>query len=334
MLFCWYGCWTPRNTTKFIFQPDGLYDTEFPNINSADYLEKAGNSIRLLNSIAYYKSYRFPADLKITLKEIDRNILRTKVEAVTYFNNTASGTATVIYSDNSRILFLTCAHIIDFPDTIVNYHDQGSGSPRYVLSLAVKETQANYVTDLPPGEDLKVLFLDKANDIAVLGRRFTVYQKDVIPVLPFKWGKARDLQWGTFVYLLGFPRGYKMVTHGIVSDPRRKGDGSFLVDAPFNRGFSGGIVLAIRDGVPNFELVGIAKSAAAEFQVYVKPPDNFDFSLYDQQSPYTGTLFLESRPSIQYGITNVVPIETVTKILNQHKKLLQQEGYDLTPLLK
>ena len=45
----------------------------------------------------------------------------------------------------------------------------------------------------------------------------------------------------------------------------------FLVDAVFNRGYSGGIVLAIRDGVPNFELVGLVKSVPAEYEYVMKP---------------------------------------------------------------
>lgn len=327
------SCWSPKGIPIRPFQPDGMYDTEFPTSNCSVYLEQASNSLRLINCIAYYKAYHFPKDSRLTLKEIDKATLRTKTEKLTYFNNTASGTATVILSDPERIAFLTCAHIIDFPDTIITYQYL-TEQTRYVASIAVKETQTNYVTDLPAGEDLQVLFKDKSTDLAVLGRRFTVYQKEVIPVFPFKIGKAQDLQWGSFVYLLGFPRGYKMVTSGIVSDPRRKGDNSFLVDATFNRGFSGGIVLAIRDGVPNFELVGLAKSAAAEFQIYVQPPENFDFAHYDPQTPYEGELFLESRPMIQYGITNVIPIETIVRVLMHNKRLLASYGYDISPFLK
>ncbi|MCK7529466.1 MAG: hypothetical protein MZV64_73895 [Ignavibacteriales bacterium] len=48
-----------------------------------------------------------------------------------------------------------------------------------------------------------------------------------------------------------------MVTKAIVSNPSRDESGSFLVDAVVNNGMSGGLVLAIKDGVPNFEMVGM-----------------------------------------------------------------------------
>lgn len=323
-----------RNTPVVTFQADGNYDTEFPAANCAAQIEQAGSSIRLLNSIAYYKSYKFDENQRILLKDIDKNILNTKSEKITYFNNTASGTATVILSDPLKIAFLTCTHIIDFPDTIIHYLDIEGQRRQFIQSIAFKEMQSNYITDLPAGEDLEVLLKDKGNDIAILGRRFSSPQNEIIPVFPFKLGKARDLQWGSFVYLMGFPRGYKMVTHGLVSDPRRGRDGSFLVDALFNRGFSGGIVLAIRDGVPNFELVGMAKSAAAEYQVVIKPPENIDLSRYDIQTPYTGELYLETRADIQYGITNIVAIETILNVLRQNQKRLANLGYDFSEFLR
>ena len=65
--------------------------------------------------------------------------------------------------------------------------------------------------------------------------------------------------------------GHKMITRGIVSNTRDDKSDSFLIDALFNRGFSGGIILAIRDGVPNFELVGMAKSVSAKNEYLLTP---------------------------------------------------------------
>ena len=63
---------------------------------------------------------------------------------------------------------------------------------------------------------------------------------------------------------MGFPMNYKMVSNAIVSSPNYDGKGGFLIDAVVNKGFSGGVVLAIKDGIPNFELVGIIRAVPEE----------------------------------------------------------------------
>ena len=87
--------------------------------------------------------------------------------------------------------------------------------------------------------------LDEKNDIAILSKEFSTPPKLHIPVFRYPIGKARELEWGSFIYLIGYPKGYKIITKGIVSDPDRDRQGSFLIDALFNSGLSGGILLAI-----------------------------------------------------------------------------------------
>ena len=63
----------------------------------------------------------------------------------------------------------------------------------------------------------------------------------------------------------------------------------FMVDAMFSRGFSGGIVLAIRDGVPNFELVGMIKLVSAHSSFVLTPEkDGGGDLVFDPAVPYTG----------------------------------------------
>jgi len=329
------SCPRPINTIVRSVKADGQYDTEYPSANCAGELEKISQSIKLLNSIAYYKQYVFPDSAHIRYKEIERSTLNSPDNEINYFNNTASGTATLILSSQTTAALLTCAHIIDFPDTIIRYMKGNYPEKSYIKSIAYKEKQINYINDLPEGNEIELLVIDRENDIAIVGRHSSIITEDtrLQPVISCPIGKARDLHLGNFVYLMGFPRGNKMISSGLVSDPGRGRDGGFLVDTPFNRGFSGGIVLAIRDGVPNFELVGIAKSSAAEFEHVLRPAEQTDFAQYDMFTPYAGDVYIDNKASIQYGVTNIVPIETVIRIIKQKNRHLTLLGYDFSQFL-
>jgi S1-C subfamily serine protease len=122
--------------------------------------------------------------------------------------------------------------------------------------------------------------------------------------------------------------GHKMITKGIVSSPNKDKKGSFLTDAPFNRGFSGGAVLAIRDGVPNFELVGLAKSVSAISSYVLTPSKEYDQSLYDPGTPYTGDVFVDQKTDIRYGITSVISTETIKEFFDRNEQAFKDKGYD------
>ncbi len=187
---------------------------------------------------------------------------------------------------------------------------------------------------LPEGGELEILAMDRATDLAILGKQFVSEPQYPIPAFPYPLGKARDLEWGTFVYLFGYPSGYRMVTKGIVSSPNRDRKGSFLVDAMFSRGFSGGVALAIRDGVPNFELVGIIKLVSARTS-YVLTPGREDGDLvYDPSVPYAGPVYVEQKTEIESGITQAVSSEVVREFLESSVPVIAPRGYTLAHILR
>ena len=117
------------------------------------------------------------------------------------------------------------------------------------------------------------------------------------------------------------------MTKGIVSSPEKTKNGFFLIDAVFNKGFSGGLVFAIKDGVPNFEIVGMAKSAASQNDNIIVPEKKTHEMLYNPTIPYEGKIFVQHRESIKYGITYVTTIETIQEFLEDNKELLESKGY-------
>ena len=308
---------------------DGKYDSEFPYRNSSTQLEEISNSVRLINSIAFYTGYVFPEGSRHLRRELASMDFKKKATQEVYFNRTASGTATVIDVSNGAVVLLTVAHVVSFPDTIYSYFINSDGtSSLFVQSISVKTRQTNYIPDLPDNGELEIIAKDRTLDVALLGRKFDA--KDVIGIQPFKyaWGSSTELEWGSFVYVFGFPMNYKMISKGIVSSPN-KDKNTFLIDAVFNRGSSGGIVLGIRDGVPNFELVGLVRSVPAEFEQTIRPlaKDN-DFE-FNPMIPYKGEVFVEKEQVLRTGITKVLGIEAVKDFIVQHRQEITDKGFTL-----
>ena len=311
---------------------DGTYDSEFPYRNSSVQLEEISGSIRLINSIAFYDSYIFDASSKFAASSVSRiNFDKAAIEQIS-FNRSASGTATIIMEDQGTVALLTVAHIVSFPDTIISHfiNPDGSFSP-FVQSVSIKTKQTNYIPDFPDNGEVDILLLDKTRDVALLGRHFQHNKTATIPVFKYPWGKSSELEWGSFVYVFGFPMNYKMISKALVSSPNKEKH-SFLIDAVFNRGYSGGIVLAIRDGVPNFELVGLVRSVPAEFQHTLRPltkEQDFDFN---PMLPYKGETYVDREQVLRTGITKVIGIEVMKEFIIAHKEELIQKGYFLTDL--
>ncbi|MCL4547041.1 MAG: serine protease [Bacteroidetes bacterium] len=308
---------------------DGKYDSEFPYRNSSAQLENISNSVKLVNSIAFYTSYLFNESDKIRAVGISGlNFEKVAYEKV-FFNRTASGTATLINKDQGQVALLTVAHVVSFPDTIISFFVNQDGSlSNYVQSISIKSKQTNYVTDLPDNGEIEILAIDKVNDLAILGRSYKVEQTLKLVPFAYPWGKSSDLEWGSFVYVFGYPMNFKMVTKGIVSSPAKEKN-YFLIDAAYNRGFSGGIVLAIRDGVPNFELVGLVKSVPADFMYTVRPMQREHDLDYNPMIPYKGEVYVDKEQVLRPGITKVIDIEVVKEFIENSKQELISKGYYL-----
>ena len=103
----------------------------------------------------------------------------------------------------------------------------------------------------------------------------------------------------------------------------------FLLDAVVNQGYSGGIVLAIRDGVPNFELVGIVQWVPEEKENLIVPSKRRDNAPYISLIPYKGDIFVKRYSSIKYGITKIISTESILEFLESNKSKLYEEGYYL-----
>ncbi len=314
---------------------DGKYDSEFPYKNASQELESISNTIRMIHGMTFYKSYTFDRKTKLVKNELRFKNLTDYANSETLFHETYGGTATIIYSGSGKAVFLTCAHILDFPDTLIFYYYDSIGQKtNYISGIAIKTKQTNYLPELHSQNELKILAFDRNSDLAILGGDFKAMETLQLKTFKYPLGNSNNLNWGTFVYLFGYPLNNKMVTKGIVSPPKNKTSTAFYVDANINKGFSGGLVLAIKDGIPNFELVGIVKSGAGTVDYYLKPPEGKKYPLVNSKIPYTDNIYVDKNLNLRYGITNVISIESVLKFLEQNKTKLEDEGYSIDHFFK
>ncbi len=307
---------------------DGKYDSEFPYKSTSDELNKISQTIQRVNTTAFYKIYLFDEKDNFILNDLKNKDLSDVAAKEVLADNSSSGTAVTVYSENGNVALLTCAHTITFPDTIIAYkYDDLGFETDYLESISIKEKQVIYVAGFPEGSQVEILAIDNQSDIALIGKKYGAQKGIFFPAFNYPLGKAKEVEWGTFVYLVGYPINFKIITKAIVSSPRRDNEGSFLVDAVINPGFSGGLVLAIRDGVPNFELIGMVQWVPEEEESLIYPENPKTKSSYNPVVPYEGNLYVRKHSSIRYGIAKVIPVESILAFLLKNKFYLNQQGF-------
>ena len=307
---------------------DGKYDSEFPNRPTSKELEKIAESIKLLSSFSVYNVYSFDENTPQILlwKNPEKYAFQTYVE-----EKPSNGTATIIYNNDGLIGLLTCAHIIDDPDTLIKYFDDENDN---IKSIHILERQSRIIVDIDDFQDFEVFAIDKELDIALIGKRIPLSKNKQITVFPFKTGKASELNWGTFTYIFGYPKGKKILSKAVVSGPNRNKSHAFLLDASQPRGISGGIVLALRDGPPNFEMVGMINAIDADFGKILVPDRRAD-NKYDRPGrPYAGNIYTKLIPTISYGIQYAISMESILGFLKKNKKTLQTQGFKMDNFFK
>ena len=306
---------------------DGKYDSEFPYKGSSQELENLSKTVQRINSTAFYKTYVFNSESEIRLSQINGNISALAISEG-YADQTSSGSGTIIYAKDGKVALLTCAHVVNYPDTIISYHrDEFGNLTDLIEAIFIKSRQTIYVPGFPEGSEFEIIASNKNLDIALVGRDYKSLSGYKFPEFNFPIGHSKELEWGTFVYVFGYPLNYQMVTKAIVSSPNKDEQGSFLIDAVVNKGSSGGIVLAIRDGVPNFELVGMVQWVPEEEENVLIPEKRKDDERYNPIIPYEGDLFVKKFSSMKYGIARIISVESVVEFLTAEKDLLYEKKY-------
>jgi hypothetical protein len=309
---------------------DGRYDSEFPYRGCSTQLEQISETVKQISVMAHYKTYLFSLNDSVRSENVSRVLIGGRLPEPSYQDHNVAGTGTIISDNNGRIALLTCAHVVDFPDTVVTRHrDPNYRLTPFIRSISIKSHQTSFLNEIAGTTSLEILAIDRETDLAILGQELTAQQDARVRVFTYPLGRAKELEWGSFVYLFGYPSGFRMITKGIVSLSKKPPSGSFIVDAVVSPGASGSIALAVRDGVPNFELVGIIKMIAAKTSYVLKPSWLGDDAQYDPLEPYRGDMFVERKTEVHEGIALAIPAETILSFIEENQQRLARRGYDV-----
>ncbi|MFW5974749.1 MAG: trypsin-like peptidase domain-containing protein, partial [Bacteroidota bacterium] len=170
---------------------------------------------------------------------------------------------------------------------------------------------------------------DKTLDIAILETE----NPDQAPI-PYRLEtiRAETIRSGETVYIPGYPSGYKMVTKALASKPDKNKPENIMLDANFNRGFSGAPFYIYSAKKEKMLLAGIVTTTASETKNILVPRHQSHQKLYDPAEPYEDTLYVERDERIKYGITFSVTTEKLNDFYTQHKESFEKKSINLDPL--
>lgn len=306
------------------------YTSAFPAKDVTELLKEAQQSVVRIVSTGFYDSFTFDNN-DVTLRDI-----RTKdphdLASISYsFEESTAGTSIILDQNDRNALLITCEHTISFPDTTIVYYE-GDNIPdeTYIRSINIRKSQNNLVYT---GSELKtfgVISSDRRLDLALLNVELERNSNlDQYP-LAVESGDSNFLKLGSFLYVLGFPKGYAMVTRGLASSSESWNDRFFVTDASFNRGISGGLILASNDNFNSFQWVGMASSSdATRENILVPRPNNEGYASATQ--PYTDSVFVQRKTRINYGITQAIPINKIKDFLLDHQQEIRKNGFRINP---
>lgn len=311
--------------------PQAYYRTGFPAGDVSRDLERALDAIKRVQITATYQTFHFDRGDSITAPDIRQDATFRRARERFSSEQVKLGTGTVVRVRGREVTLLTNHHVTRVPDTVVVYHREaqpggGRRAGRTIESVSLLRQARYLVVGLPENRGLRVLSSDSTHDLALVAVELLAEpEAGTVRPLALPVGDPRRLGWGAFVYVVGYPGGFRMVTRGIVSDPNRGPDAAFLLDGLFNRGISGSPILAVRGTSDALELVGLASSAAAQPE-YVLLPEVRELGEEGLLVPYQGSLYLERVDRLQYGITFSVPAPAVVRFLRGAGISLREGG--------
>jgi S1-C subfamily serine protease len=311
---------------------DSLYRSHTQSENLSNQITENFRSVRRIQSTVFYRTYQYDPEnppLESELRGMDLSELA--IQTVTD-NHSSAGTALVLSKTPDRVGLLTAAHVVTYPDTVwhhVRGYEPGTNSP--IEAVSVKENISYFIFGHEQIGSFELIVSDNNRDLAFLSTRLGAgSDSDIVP-LSSPAGNSEQLEWADLVYAMGYPKGYQMVTTGIVSQnmtPNRRG---FIIDASFNRGFSGGVVFAVRNDRTEFEWVGILTSAAAEVE-YLLTPGYIREDDYDPEIEYTGSIYVNRIPRINYGITHATGINEIKDFFSDNLREIRRNGFSTNEL--
>lgn len=325
VVFSMLSCSRPQYTV-IDFEDDSYFSSHTHSQHIKDEIEISFRSVKRIQSTVFYRTYQFDYENLPLESQLHGANLEEISIGISTDNHSTAGTAVVFSETRDRLGLLTASHIVTSPDTVwhhaPNVPNQGN---RPVEAVSVKERVSHYIFGAEEIGSFEIVVNDSRRDLALLTTSLGTGGDSNIQPLAIPVGNTDRLDWADLVYAVGYPKGVQMVTSGVVSKmdiPRRSG---FIVDASFNRGFSGGIVFAARSDGSGLEWVGVLTSASADIE-YLLTPEYISDEEYNPDIPYSGSMFVRRIPRINYGITYAVDTDEIQNFFSENEQSMRELG--------
>lgn len=289
-----------------------------------DIFDNLQKSIVKITASSYYKNhyYDYPQN------DEESQYLGKLLVNSNLTTNSVAGTGLIVYQDYSKQYILTCQHVFDFQDTIRTYYlDNKQEETNYLKSLSSKVGEQILVFHKNGQSTVaKVIAEDVKNDIALIETELDDFQF-MEKKFEGMYGDSDMMQFGQEVYLIGFPKGFFMITRGLVSPTQFKN--KYLIDAPFNRGFSGGIVIRLTTEKPYHEFMGMANSISYSSEYVLSPVEDLRVVEKHKFIPYDNNIYTKELKSLNYGITYIVKSRLIIDFLKKYAKGLSIQDFEI-----
>lgn len=304
-----------------------LYYMQHDPLQQVEKLEPVIDSVNRILVSTHFDTYRFDEEDEITLKDIRADSTILEDADSTFDIETRGGTAIFLDVADGYPLILTTNHIIDHSDTVATYYEDDFGNETGIAELRINERVERYVPAFREIGRLDILVSDAENDVAFLTGENPFDLSDDVEYMRVELGSPELLDWGTKVFTIGYPLGNEMLSTAMVSEPDRDGNGGFLIDALFNPGFSGGAILAVNNDDHSLELVGMARSASADAEFFLRPA-RAGITEFDTGFQYEGPMYLDHARRINYGIVQNVSVSLIKEVMEQNRSVLEDAGFE------
>ncbi|MGF1671259.1 MAG: serine protease [Balneolaceae bacterium] len=306
----------------------GYYKKQPAGLALNNWINNHFDLVTRIQSSVFYRTYEFNPELNLFQSDLRDTLFEDLAVNITAQNETRAGTAVIFTESNNNLALLTASHIVNHPDTIWHFSQNAQeqiGTPP-VDAVSVKIREAHSIFERDTFGPLDLIIADRNLDLAVLATRFDV--KSGLTAGTIKTGNSSLLEWADFVYVAGYPKGIKMITSGLVSLTDQRSRGGFSLDASFNRGFSGGIILAANNRTNELEWVGLLTNTTADIE-YILTPGFMTDDQYNPEIPYTGAIYIERKNRINYGLSHSVDINQIRNFLRQNRRELGLYGFGI-----
>lgn len=308
-------------------EPTGIYRNHANSQVVSDQIRDSFQSIKRVQATLYYRTYHFDENNLPDRSQLSPHSIEDLAVEVSTDNHSVTGTALAVTRTRSSFLMLTAAHIVTAPDTIWHYPDpSGPLESRAVEAVSVNVRS----TYLMIGSDFVLPFTviskDEQRDLALLAVPLNETPPSRLQPLEIVPGNSDELAWGDMVYTIGFPKGNRMITTGVISRPEWTPGNRFIIDSSFNRGFSGGVVLAVRSRPAGLEWVGMLVSVSAESE-YLLTPGSMTADEFQPEIPYNDPAYVERFIRINYGIGYMVGIQEIVSFFRENRDEILLAGF-------